>query len=736
MRHDARISVVIPALNEEPSIGRVIAAIPPWVDEIVVADNGSTDGTAEVAREHGARTVSELRRGYGAACLAGISDLRDPDVVVFLDGDFSDHPEEMPDLVDPIATGEVDLVIGSRVLGRCEAGALTPQQRFGNGLACALIRFFWRTPYTDLGPFRAIGSRALQRLRMADRDYGWTVEMQIKAAALGLRVREVPVRYRRRIGTSKISGTLRGVVGAGTKILSTILRAALGARRTAGSGAHGAAGPDDHGAAVSDFQEAAGPDDHGASAPGYPPGVRIRPKEIEKRVYCERLLVFTRYPEPGRTKTRLIPALGERGAADLQRRMTEHTLARVRRFTRGRPGLVEVVYEGGDARLMGTWLGPDLVYRPQGKGHLGARMARVFRASFRDGTERAVIIGIDCPNLTADILDRAFRALRGRDLVLGPARDGGYYLIGLRRDASGRAIPSLFTGISWGTGAVLSETLEVAEKRGLTRELLDPLADVDRPEDLPLWDRVRLAHQGSERMPGGEPGWERKIRPRISVIIPALDEREYIARALESAIRARDVEVLVIDGGSRDGTVELARSRGVRVISERPGRARQMNAGAAEATGDILLFLHADTRLPKGYDARVRRILARPGTAAGAFSLRFDASSRGLKWIERLANWRSRWLGLPFGDQAIFVRADLFHRLGGYREMPIMEDFELMRRLRLRGRIAMASKPAVTSARRWLARGTWWTTLIHQAIIGAYALGVSPARIARWFRRG
>jgi glycosyltransferase involved in cell wall biosynthesis len=231
MRHGQRIGVVIPALDEERAIGRVIADIPAWADAIVVADNGSRDATPKVAAAAGAKVVHEAERGYGAACQAGLRALEPVDIVVFLDGDYSDHPEEMAALVDPIARGEAELVIGSRV-GRAAHGALTIQQRFGNWLACRLMRGIWGVPWSDLGPFRAIRREALERLAMADRNYGWTVEMQIKAAQTGMAALEVPVSYRPRIGVSKVSGTVRGTVLAGYTILSVIARSALGRART------------------------------------------------------------------------------------------------------------------------------------------------------------------------------------------------------------------------------------------------------------------------------------------------------------------------------------------------------------------------------------------------------------------------------------------------------------------------------------------------------------------------
>jgi glycosyltransferase involved in cell wall biosynthesis len=214
---------VIPVLNEELSLPHVLDAIPgDCVDEVVVVDNGSTDRSAEVAREHGARVVSEPRRGYGSACLAGIAATEGFEILVFLDGDRSDYPEDLRDLWPVVARGEADLVIGSRMLRADARRALLPQARFGNWLASVLLRVLFGIRCSDLGPFRVIRRDALERLGMQDRNFGWTVEMQVRARLAGLRVTERPVRYRERIGTSKITGTLRGTLGASYKILATI----------------------------------------------------------------------------------------------------------------------------------------------------------------------------------------------------------------------------------------------------------------------------------------------------------------------------------------------------------------------------------------------------------------------------------------------------------------------------------------------------------------------------------
>lgn len=431
----------------------------------------------------------------------------------------------------------------------------------------------------------------------------------------------------------------------------------------------------------------------------------------------ERLVLFTRYPEPGRTKTRLIPALGPNGASDLQKHMTEHVLSRVRDIVESRPVDMEVRYEGGKQGLMEKWLGKSISYRSQGSGDLGARMKRAFSEAFQQGLNRVVIIGSDCPGITRVTARTAFELLSQFDVVVGPANDGGYYLIGLRRETE-----QLFHDIPWGTAEVRARTVEIANQLGLRVVHLEPLDDVDRAEDLEVWERE--AARTEDLLP-----------PSISIIIPTLNEAEHLRMALASARSQVKVEIIVVDGGSSDDTLELAMRSGVRLLTTTGGRARQINAGALAASGEVLLFLHGDTRLPPGFDQWVQDLLANPGIVAGAFALGIDGPEIGLKIIEKLANFRSRFFQLPYGDQAIFLRPNLLRVIGGFPDMPIMEDFVLTRRLKKEGRIAIAPVAVQTSARRWLKLGILKTTLINQAVLLAYFFGCNPERLARWYRK-
>ncbi len=674
MRSGCTIAVLIPALNEAGAIREVISTIPSWVDRVVVADNGSTDETASIAGAAGASVVSEPRRGYGAACLAGLRHLAGeggglPHIIVFLDGDRSDSPDEMAQLVDPIAAGEGDLVLGSRVLGAAEPGSLTLPQRLGNRLATILLQRLWGLACTDLGPFRAIRREALAKLAMDDLDFGWTVQMQVRAAKLGLGVREVPVNYRNRIGKSKISGTVIGTIRAGYRILATIGREAL------------ADGP--------------------AALP-------------------RRLLVFTRQPEPGTTKTRLIPHLGAEGAAELQMAMTRHVLD-VGRAWAALPGnALQVRITGGTAPQRAATFGGDLEFAEQGEGDLGHRLERAFDESFKAGCRRVVVIGSDCPEVGPDLLRRAFDVLDEHDVVLGPARDGGYYLLGLRWMHR-----ALFKGVDWGSERVLEQTRQRIRRQGLSCAELPVLSDVDEASDLPVWEK---SHQeiGSVL---------RSKRPRYSIIIPTLNEREHLPAAIASARQCPEVEIIVADGGSTDATVVYAECHADRVVTHSAHRAGQMNAAAAVARGDVLLFLHADTRLPFEYAPHVERALAGRGVVAGAFRFGFDLTCLSLRLIEAATACRARWFSMPYGDQALFMPRASFERMGGFAEVPVMEDYDLVRRLQQAGRIAIAPATALTSTRRWLTHGVWRTTLNHQRMLLGWHLGFRCERLAQWRSR-
>lgn len=226
---EKEIMVIIPAFNEEKAVGKVVRRIPrDWVKEVIVVNNASTDKTGEAAEEAGATVIKESRKGYGYACLRGMAYVAQlafkPDIIVFLDADYSDHPEELPQLVKPILVDGYDMVIGSRALGNKEKGSMTPQQIFGNWLATRMLRWIYGYRFTDLGPFRAVKYDALLAMNMRDKTYGWTVEMQIKAAKLKMKCTEVAVAYRRRIGVSKVSGTFKGTFMAGYKIITTLIK--------------------------------------------------------------------------------------------------------------------------------------------------------------------------------------------------------------------------------------------------------------------------------------------------------------------------------------------------------------------------------------------------------------------------------------------------------------------------------------------------------------------------------
>lgn len=429
-----------------------------------------------------------------------------------------------------------------------------------------------------------------------------------------------------------------------------------------------------------------------------------------------RLIVMVKYPEPGAVKTRLIPALGARRACDVHCALVRHTLVEVKLFAELSGTAVEVCTAGApDDESARAWLGDRWTLRAQGGGDLGARLERAMAVAFTEGAGAVVVIGTDCPQLTTDHLVAAFAAMKTTDVVLGPATDGGYYLIGARRPA-----PALFHNIAWGTAAVLAQTLAAAQVSRLTHQLLPPLADVDFPADLPHWAQTAGAR---------EPGLR-----GVSVIIPTLNEAAHLSATLAAVTRDAPHEVIVIDGGSTDGTPQIARKMDATFLTAPRGRAPQMNFGASVATGEHLLFLHADTLPPAGYPTLIRAALERPDITAGAFQFALDGEFSGRALIEVVTNWRARWMQMPYGDQGLFVRREVFERLGGFPVQALLEDYELVRRLRRRGRITILPVPARTSPRRWQRLGAVRTTLLNQAILLGYKLGISPARLFNWYQ--
>ena len=424
----------------------------------------------------------------------------------------------------------------------------------------------------------------------------------------------------------------------------------------------------------------------------------------------DRLIIFGRYPEPGRTKTRLIPLLGEARAADFQRELTERTLSKDRLAARRRPLDLEGCFDGGSFRQLRRWLGPGLVFSHQSPGNLGERMKAAFLNAFRHGAQHVVLHGTDIPDLTVGHLDDALDALNSHDLVLGPSMDGGYWLIGLKKPAD------LFDGMAWGTSSVIDKTVAAARAQGLSVHVLSPLTDMDTGETI------------MQRMPE----WAR-ARPYLSVIIPALDEEAHIEETILNA-QSPDAEVIVVDGGSGDSTVKRAERAGAAVLRGPRGRALQQNAGAAAASGSVLLFLHADTLLPKDYVTQVFETLMDRRVALGAFRFRTDLDRPLMRGIEFTTHIRSRYLRLPYGDQALFLRKSHFQAAGGFPEMPIAEDLVFVRLVSKLGRVGIAPADAITSARRWKEVGLLRTTLINQVILAGFALGISPKTLARLYR--
>ena len=440
------------------------------------------------------------------------------------------------------------------------------------------------------------------------------------------------------------------------------------------------------------------------------------------------LLIFGRYPVPGTTKTRLIPALGSVGAAECQRILTEKTVITARLFSvehhsvehhsgehhsgehqSGEHQSVTLLFHhfGGTPRQLRNWIGKKIEFYVQIPGTLGDKMYDAIYSSFQREARKVVLIGTDLPALTPLHLSTAFEALNDHEIVLGPAEDGGYWLVGMRHPLD------IFKNIPWGTETVLSRTIESARKLKIKPFLLASLNDLDRPDDFDM---------NSDRDSAAP-----KIL--ISVIIPTINESSRIASAIASAEHPNS-EIIVVDGGSCDDTAAIAGKSGARVITAAGGRAYQQNRGAGAARGKIVLFLHADTLLPSNYAASVFTAFLDKTCMAGAFSFQTDSIHPLMRLIAMGVNLRSRYLKLPYGDQALFFRASAFKKNGGFPLTPIAEDLMMIRQMKKRGKIAILRNCVSTSGRRWKQIGIIRTTLINLIILTGILLGCSPERFA------
>ena len=432
--------------------------------------------------------------------------------------------------------------------------------------------------------------------------------------------------------------------------------------------------------------------------------------------------MLTRYPVPGAAKRRLADALGSGGAAILHRDLAAFCFSRLAPLAATREAVVEVCYEGGTEREVRAWLEGPARFSEQGPGHLGDRLRSAADSAFGAGAQRVVLVGSDCPDLGGQIVRRALAMLADHDIVLGPAEDGGYYLIAMGPHLGAAAMADLFgDSIPWGGTNVLCATLDAATRHGLEVGTLPTLRDIDRPEDLARWQHLRAGH--------------RRVRedPRVSVIIPTWNEAAYIEASVTSALAGGACEVVVVDGESSDGTAAVAEKVGATVIAiDDRGRGRQMNVGAVAARGDVLLFLHADCLPPPHFAELVHTALADPGVVAGAFGFALaDEPAPTKPLIETAGRVRARF-GLPYGDQALFLPAMLFADLGGFPDQPTMEDYELALRLRRLGRITRVGAQVLSSTRLWRRHGVLRPTAAYLAVIAGYRLGLPAEKLAPW----
>lgn len=432
------------------------------------------------------------------------------------------------------------------------------------------------------------------------------------------------------------------------------------------------------------------------------------------------IAVFAKAPVPGYAKTRLVPRLGEAGAADLQRQLTEHAVR---------------VALAADVGPVALWCMPDcehaffaelrrrygVALHAQAGADLGERMHHAVEKMAPAGP--VLLMGTDCAVITAAHVRRCAEALAAADAAAIPVEDGGYFLLGLRRPA-----PALFEGVAWSTPSVFAETRAKAAAAGLTLKVFEPLWDIDRPED---YERAVAE--------GVLPSFARVVdEVELSVVVPTLNAGASVGAtigALAEARQAMRVEIIVVDGGSEDDTsAHAAAAAGVTVVTAPRGRGAQLAAGAKHAAGRWLLFLHADTTLEPSWSAAAHSFMrAEDGKDRAAyFGFALDDAAPAARRIEALANWRARTFALPYGDQGLLISREMYDALGGYRELPIMEDVDIVRRI---GRARLVALPvtATTSAARYRRDGYVWRPIRNLTLLTLYFLGVPPHRLVRLY---
>lgn len=421
----------------------------------------------------------------------------------------------------------------------------------------------------------------------------------------------------------------------------------------------------------------------------------VRHNDHQAATASEHLVVLAPDPVTDDARARLTSLLGPVGTAYLRRQLLRATLDTARQVGNRRGVAIEVHACDAGSRDVAALVGTDMTFIDQRKRHSGQPLRSGSSDAHNDDVRKVVFIGFCCPLLDSDVLCMAFDALDDHDVVLGPTRDDRSYLIGMLTNRV-----ALLSDIAKTRFWVPSELKQACLNDGLNLAELPAMPIMSAPDDLADWASARFAHAPA--------------RPRLSVIIPSRNEQNHLAATIASALVADNIEIIVADGRSTDRTIEIARQFGVTVTESPPSRGAQMNSAAEVARGDILLFLHADTLLPPGYDAVVYQTLATPNTSAGAFTLAIDAKGMAPRLIEWGVYARSRFCERPYGDQAIFMSTETFHDSGRFPNLPYMEDFAMLPCLKRRGHIRVVPDQVMTSARRWEKHGWTTTTLMHQ----------------------